>query len=123
MKLQEFIKQIADIGLANNGFREEYYRFILFLPNKMLGRGRKESMYVRRLDTGAKPWSNKDFTIPIEHVEGALILSRQDDMAEISFLISLEELRPFAKDLWEALKDYDYNVKVKPNETSVGDKT
>ena len=117
MELQELVEQIAD-----NGFKEEYYGFTLFLPRAMLGQGRKYEMYLREEERDTKPWGNGDCSIPVKHVEGALVEKVEGVMAEVSFIMPLEELTLFAENLWDALKDFNFDVKVKvSDDVTVGD--
>ncbi len=117
MELQELIEQITDYG-----FKEEYYSFTLFLPKAMLGKGRKYETYLRESNLDTLPWANGDCSIPVEHVEGALIEKVEGEMAEVSFLMPLEELIPFVENLWDALKEFNFDVKVKViDDVTVGD--
>lgn len=117
MELEELIGLIAE-----RGYKGEYYRITLVLPKAMLGKGRKYELYHRGFGD-AQPWTNGDCGIPVEHVEGALVEDFVGVKVDAAFIIPLDELVPFAEDLWLALKKYDYDIEVKEDETTVGNKT
>lgn len=112
MELEELIEQIAEYG-----FVESYYRITLVLPRKMLGNGKKFEIYSKE-HGGEKPWTNKDCKIPIKYTEGAEIGAITRDCVEVAYIISLEELVPFTEELWKALEEFDYWIKVKINDTT-----
>lgn len=91
-------------------FHEDFYRFDLKLPKKIIGNGRTQEMYIATYEV--KPWVNGDCCIPIEYLEGALIKEKMNDKVIISFVIGLRDLVPFINALWKELKNYDYYVEL-----------
>lgn len=122
MKRSELISEIAKQGLTEDE-KVDYYRVHLVLPKKMLGRGKKYEMYTR-IVSDTKPWKNGDCKIPVDNVEGAVVIGTNGDYATIDFIITLERLRPFVEELWKELKNFNYDVMVKMNNAdAVGDET
>lgn len=88
MEFEALIEKICD-----ECFREDYYRFDLNLPKKIIGRGKVHEIYEAPFP--AKPWVNGDCNIPIEFLEGALIEKIIDDRVIISFILPISYLLPF----------------------------
>jgi hypothetical protein len=105
MNMNEILKEITE-----NYFFEDYYRFDLKLPKKIIGRGKTYELYVAPFD--CKPWANGDCKVPLQHVEGAMIKEIISDYVIISFIIDLNNLVPFLQELWQELKEYDYAVEL-----------
>lgn len=98
--------------ICEEGFRNDYYRFDLILPRKLLGNGRKFNIFNRDATDYDSGWLRVDCKIPLEHVEGAMIAETNGDHVIVAFIVPVEELRSFVDDLWEELKDFEYDVGV-----------
>ena len=88
MELKALLEKICD-----ECFREDYYRFDLNLPKKIIGRGKVHEIYAAPFP--AKPWVNGDCKIPIQYLEGAMIKEIIDDRVIISFILGLDDLLLF----------------------------
>jgi len=100
--------------IRKKGSVEFYYRFVMVLPRKFLGKGRTFDGISGKGDEFDKTtsWYREDCLLPIAYITGVEVLSTSYGMVTLSLLVDEEDLKHFGREMGRNLTDLDLDVKI-----------
>ena len=97
--------------MHEKGYQVDCYRFDIIVPRTMLGNGRKFPLLTMAYPDTKSAWFNETCRVPVELVEGVVLEGKVNSRhVRIGFLIPIINIGRFADELWNSLRDCDFDI-------------